>query len=279
MTHELEGIAVVVTGGGGGLGREYALAAAAASASVVVNDVAPAAAVETVQLIRDAGGHAVAEPGSVAEAPMGERLVDACLAAYGRIDGLVNNAGVLNSGQSTAQEASVVAASLATNVAGVIHCGTAAVRAMRRGTGGTIVNVVSGAMLGLPDLSLYGSTKAAVMGLTYGWALENAGTSVRVNAISPLAWTPMSDLMGLDDSAKGLHPARIAPAVIYLLSSLSAPMNGQIVRFDGVRLGVMQPPRVAAATTADSWDASAIAAAFAGALRAAVAPVGLVANS
>ncbi len=277
MAGALEGLAVVVTGAGGGLGREYALACAEAGALVVVNDVHADAATETARVIQSLGGTAVVEVVSVVDAGAGDRLVEACLSAFGRIDGLVNNAGLLGPGDPCEQDPAEVAQLLETNIAGVIRCGTAAMRAMARAGRGSIVNVVSGAMQGLPNLSLYGGTKGAVMGLTYGWALEMAEFGVRVNAISPLAATGMSDLMDIDDAAKGGPAHRVAPAVVYLLSGGSAQLNGQILRFDGTRLGLVAPPRAVATIHRDQWDVAAVTDAVAGPLSSWLSPVGLAA--
>lgn len=277
MSLLLDGLAVVVTGSGGGLGREYAIAAARAGALVVVNDKLAESAVETTRMITEAGGTAVTEVLSVVEHGAGEHLVHACTAAFGRIDGFVNNAGELGPGDPRKQSGALVSHMLETNVGAVIRCGTAAMRAMVAAGSGSIVNVVSGAMQGLSNLSLYGATKGAVMGITYGWALELQGTGVRVNAISPLAATGMSDLMEIDDAVKGGPPARVAPAVVYLLSERSAHVNGQILRFDGDRLGVVAPPRAAATVHHAAWTAADIADAVEGPLAPWLAAVGLVA--
>lgn len=271
----LDGLAVVVTGAGGGLGRPYALAIAAAGAAVVVGDIDGEGATRTVREITASNAHAVAVTGSVTDPEYAQRLVTTSIEQFGSIDGLVNNAGVLNPGVAWEQPAEVVAQSLEVNVAGVIHCGTAALRAMVDAGAGSIVNVVSGAMQGMPRLSLYGATKGAVMGLTYGWAVESAGTGVRVNAISPLARTGMSELMGLDDAVKGPAPEKIAPAVVHLLSPAAAETTGQILRFDGRRLEVVTSPHPVVRTRSREWDTAAVAAALDGPLRRWIVPAGL----
>ncbi|MFB2600378.1 SDR family NAD(P)-dependent oxidoreductase [Herbiconiux sp. P17] len=273
----LDGLAVVVTGGAQGLGRAYARAAAAAGARVVIGDIDAERAADVVASIRGYGGEALAVLGPVQEPSTGDSLVAACISAFGRIDGLVNNAGVLRPAHPLAQTAGDVDDTLAVNVAGVVHCGHAAMRAMVAAGAGSIVNIVSGSMQGLHDTALYGGSKGAVMSLTYGWALELAGTGVRVNAVSPLAHTRMSDAMDIPDEYKGTTPDRIAPAVVHLLSPRSVGMTGQILRFDGDRLGLVVPPHVAAVVESPRWDAASIAAAMAGPLADQVAPVGLAA--
>ena len=276
MTRELAGLSVVVTGAGAGLGRAYALSAAAAGAAVVCGDVDGERVSGVAREIGDAGGRAIALEADVSLAETGQRLVDATLAAFGRLDGIVNNAGLIAPGASPEQSPEVVERMLAVNVAGVVHGGTAAMRAMRdAGHGGSIVNVASGALQGADDLTLYGATKAAVLGLTYGWALEGEGLGIRCNAIAPLAHTAMSDLMGTDEAHRGPDAALIAPAVVYLLGPRSRRLTGQVLRFDGRRLGLMAPPQLTHVTTREEWDAAAVADAIDGVLAPGVAPVGL----
>ena len=276
MTTSLEGRAVLITGGGRGLGREYALAAASAGARLLVNDADETSAVATAHAVRLAGGEAVAVGGAVEHPGTAAGLVAECERAFGQIDGFVANAAVLHPGPLVGQPADVIARTIAINLLGAALGAAAAADRMRAAGGGSIVTVVSGAMQGLPDLALYGTTKAGVLGLTLGLALELRGTGVRVNAISPLARTPMSDAMGLPDSAKGGDPSLVAPAVVYLLGDRSRHLTGQVVRFDGQRLGLVAPPRLAATTVERQWwSADGIADALDGELAPHVAPLGL----
>lgn len=270
--------AVIVTGAGRGLGREYAIAAAFAGAAVVVNDIDPAAAQDTANQISKQGGRATVVSCSVAESGTGLRLVEACLRKYGRLDGIVNNAGVLAPGHALSQTQEEAVAAFETNVFGVIECGVAAMRAMVTAGAGSIVNVVSGSIQGLSSLSVYGSTKAAVMSLTYGWALELAGTGVRVTAVSPLANTAMSDLMDVADEFKGGPPAGVAPVVVALLSDHTVQLNGQVVRFDGRRLGLVAPPQLAVSTEEKGWTAETVADTLGGPFLEWVQPLGLAAS-
>jgi NAD(P)-dependent dehydrogenase (short-subunit alcohol dehydrogenase family) len=267
---ELTGKAVVVTGAGQGLGRAYALDAAEAGARVVVNDLSPDAAAAVVSSIESAGGSAVPAPGSVSDPAVAERLVEACVRSFGRIDGLVSNAGVLVEGPAWETTAEQARAMVEVNVLGTIYCGHAALARMRAQDGpASIVNVTSGTHLGQPGLAVYGATKGAVASLTYGWALDLAGSRVRVNAISPLAVTPMK-LPPHDGHAM---PEDIAAVVRYLLSDASAPMTGQIVRRARAELGIVRHPAIGTMLTGD-WDVSAIEDAFAGPLRHVLEPVG-----
>ncbi|MEO6062294.1 MAG: SDR family oxidoreductase, partial [Thermoflexales bacterium] len=115
-------------------------------------------------------------PGSVSDPAFGESLVQGCLSAFGRIDGLVNNAAILHPGHPAVQPADKVNTTLAVNVAGVEYRGAAAMRAMLSRGSGSSVNIVSGSAQGLHDTALYGGSKGTVMSLTYTWALELAAT-------------------------------------------------------------------------------------------------------
>ena len=109
---------------------------------------------------------------------------------------------------------------------------------------GTILNVTSGALLGILEHSLYGATKGAVMSLTYGWAMDAAPHGVRVNALSPLARTAMSEAWANRDAEHMDEPppASVAPLVAYLLSDHAAGITGQVVRLDATGLSLMAPP-------------------------------------
>lgn len=280
MTGLLAGKAIAITGAGSGLGRAYALAAGAAGAAVVVGDVDEIAAARTVAELADLGAEAVAVPGDIADPEIGRAIVRACVERFGAIDGLVNNAGISRAGPSWEASDTEVSRLLGVNIAGVIAATQAALPKMIACGTGSIVNVVSGALLGMPDIALYGGTKGAVLGLTYGWAVEAVGTGVRVNAISPLATTSMSDLMeNIPDHLKGPPPEQIAPVVVALLSAGTAHVNGQIVRFDGTRLGFMTPPGKGPGSKRETWDAESVVGAFTGDLRALVQPVGLGASA
>jgi NAD(P)-dependent dehydrogenase (short-subunit alcohol dehydrogenase family) len=274
----LDGRVVAITGAGSGLGRAYALAVSTAGASVVVNDVDAESANTTAALIAATGGAVVVLVGSVADPTTGEAIVASAVEAFGHIDGLVNNAGVLSPGHPTTQGLGSVERTVGINVLGAMYCGMPALRAMVAQGRGAVVNVVSGAIEGIPGLSLYGSTKGAVMGLTYGWAVDIAGSGVRVNAISPLARTGMSGLSEMDGELKGGSPDTVAPAVVYLLSDRAEKLNGQVLRFDGRRLGVVSEPRLIALTPSQDWTADGIALALDGTLGDRLRPLGMAAT-
>ncbi|MFJ6671577.1 SDR family NAD(P)-dependent oxidoreductase [Actinosynnema sp. NPDC091369] len=257
---DLDGKAVIVTGAGRGLGEAYARHAAAAGARVVVNDVEGAERVAA--SIADAGGEAVAHTGSVADPATATALVELCASAFGQVDGLVNNAGITHFGDPWDDEPDVLRSVVEVNVLGTMYCGTAAAKVLR---GGSIVNVVSGAMLGRANAAAYSASKGAVASLTLSWAGALAARGVRVNAVAPLAWTPMMDHDPRADeiSSPDQTPDRMAPLVTYLLSDRSAHVTSRLIRFLPDKLHVISQYAVKQPVlTRESWDVDAIAAAF-----------------
>lgn len=255
----LEDRAVIVTGGGSGLGRGYALAAAAEGASVLVNDIVPEWAESVAAEIRDQGGQAQANPLSVAEPELAPQVIRHCVDAFGKVDGLVNNAGVLYGGPSEQHTQAEIDQTIAVNLTGLFNVGRAALGVMREQGRGKVINITSGAHLGMEGLTLYGATKGAVASITYGWALETAGTEVKVMGVSPLSSTAMAGFR------TGLRPPeRVAPVVAYLLRDEADFLHGRIVRFDGRSLHLLRPPTYADAFAIkdDAWTVDEVAGAF-----------------
>jgi len=256
----LDGKAVVITGSGRGIGAACAKCAARQGASVLVNDIDAAAADETVAEIRRQGGQAITCVADVAVWEEAERLIRSCIDAFGKIDGLVNNAGLAHVARIDAFDPRAARSLVDVNVMGPLYCTAHAVRPMLAQRSGSIVNVISGAHMGLPGLGVYAASKGAVASMVYSWALELAGTGVRVNALSPVAGgTGMSPADPLNQP-----PEANSPVVEYLLSDLSSQVNGQLLRIDRGELhlyahpALLLPPAVR-----ERWSAEAIADAFA----------------
>ncbi|MFI6100896.1 SDR family NAD(P)-dependent oxidoreductase [Lentzea sp. NPDC051213] len=255
----LAGKAVVITGAGQGLGRAFATHAAAAGAAVVVNDVDGPLATQVAELITLKGGRAVTSPGSVADPAQAEAMVDTCTAAFGRIDGLVNNAGIRYQADLGHDDPARMRELIEINVLGTLYCTNAAVQSMRRGS---IVNLGSVAMVGQPTALTYSASKGAVASITSGAAAELHDRGIRVNAVCPIAWTRMSvaDTKAVVPSPP---PETIAPLVTYLLSDLAAKVTGQLIRFARGRLHVMlQTSPKEPLLERDEWDLDSIAEAF-----------------
>ena len=257
----LSGRSIVVTGAGKGLGRAYALACAAHGADVVVNDIDEHSAYECARAIVAAGGRAVHVAGSVASWSVAAAMVDAAVRRFGRIDGLVANAGIIHHARPWEEDEASLRRIVEVNVLGVLFCATHAMRAMvRQGTGGSIVTVVSGARFGLDGMSAYGATKGAVAAMTAAWAREGAAVGIRVNAISPLAATDMAALDPRPDRPRLGSPEDVAPAVVALLSDATAGVTGRILRFDGTTLSRYEPETLTVLAEAPGLDrAEAIA--------------------
>jgi NAD(P)-dependent dehydrogenase (short-subunit alcohol dehydrogenase family) len=275
----LAGLAVVITGAGRGLGRAYARHAASEGAAVVVNDVDAAEAEAVAQEIESAGGRALAVASSVSDWDAAAALVAACEREFGAIDGLVNNAGIFHARNPWEETESSLRRIVEVNVLGSMFCGVHALTAMRARGSGAVVNVTSGAHLGLHEISTYGATKGAATSLTYGWALHQPETGVRVNAVSPTALTRMSDpgqWGHTDVIPSNPEPELIAPLVTFLLGERAAAINGQVVRLDGKVLSVLTKARFGDdRVAATDWSVQIIADAFDAGALGPLSPVGM----
>ncbi|MFN2497404.1 MAG: SDR family NAD(P)-dependent oxidoreductase [Pseudonocardiaceae bacterium] len=265
----LRGKAVVITGAGCGLGEAYAVHAARAGACVLVNDIDGDLAEAVAAGITREGGRAVASSQSVRDPDQASAVVERCVAQFGRIDGLVNNAGLHYEALPWEEDVDAARELIEVNVLGAVYCGIAAARVMRWQRAGSIVNVASGSLLGQRRASTYSASKGAVASLTYSWALDLEGVGVRVNGICPLAWTRMverSPAARLRCTPE--HTAeRVAPLVTYLLSDRAGGITGQLIRFTGEQLHIMRHPGFKdPVLRGTGWDTETIAAAFEGVL-------------
>jgi NAD(P)-dependent dehydrogenase (short-subunit alcohol dehydrogenase family) len=256
----LENRVVLVTGAGRGIGAAIARLCAAEGARVVVNDRDPEPAAEVVAQIEAAGGTAVAAVGDLADWTAAGVVVDTAVEELGALDGVVNNAGTFSMALPHEQDPTELRRLLEVNVLGVAHVGIHALRHMVPRGRGSIVNVTSSSMAGLPAMSAYGATKGAVTSLTLGWALDLEGTGVRVNALSPIATTRLQevrmDFEGLagDDrettrETRFVAPEFNAPMAVFLLSDRAAHLSGQVVQVSrGDQLGLLARPALAGPT-------------------------------
>jgi len=268
----LDGKVAVVTGAGRGLGRAYAEALAAAGARVVVNDL------EGAQEVADAIG-GVAAPGAVGSTETAEALVEAAVSAYGRLDVMVTNAGVLRDKvlwKMTDEDFDLV---VATHLRGTFTCArAAAIRMREQGEGGRIVVVGSPAgQYGNFGQTNYAAAKAGIVAFARTWAMELGRANVTVNAIVPTAWTKMTEtipiyapLVGRDEFPPEVRrehalggPEDCAPLVVYLASDAAAGVTGQAIGIGGDRLSLYSHPAEVAHELRDGgWTADAIAEVF-----------------
>jgi NAD(P)-dependent dehydrogenase (short-subunit alcohol dehydrogenase family) len=284
MSPALDGKAVIVTGAGQGIGEATARLAAALGAQVLVNDIDAEAVERVASEICAEGGIASTCTADIAVWATGRALVDACLAAFGRLDGLVNNAGLFRLAPLAELNEADLTAMIGVNLLGTAACAQAAAQHMLAQGHGSIVNIVSGAQCGMHGLGAYGASKGAVASLTYAWAIELAGSGVRLNAVSPMANTQMADktrayLSALDVALPNTVPsaAMNAPAICYLLSDAAEDVHGQVVRIDGGTLALMTHPAILAPVLKrESWTIDTVADAFARHLAAEQQPLGVV---
>lgn len=258
----LEGRPAIVTGAAGGIGRGHVLHLAAAGAPVVVNDInADAASVLAGEVIA-AGGRAVVSTANIGTRAGAESLISECVAAFGSVRVLVNNAGNLRDRTLLKMTDDDLDAILTVHVKGTFWCTQAAVRAMvEQGVGGAIVNTTSGGHFGSFGQTAYSAAKGAIASMTYTWALELARYGIRVNAIGPLGTTAMSRTYRDADGKTGddFDPTLNGPAVVYLCSDEAANVSGQIFGTGGQRFAHMvQPHYGRTLVKPDGWDLASI---------------------
>jgi NAD(P)-dependent dehydrogenase (short-subunit alcohol dehydrogenase family) len=264
----LSGKRAVVTGSGQGIGKAIASALAAHGAKVIINDLNPETAAETVAEIRQAGAAAEAVIANVATFDGAKQVIDGCVDAFGGIDILVNNAGINRDrmifNMSEAEWDSVIGVHLK----GTFGCTRFASALMREQRGGRIINICSRSGLrGRIGQSNYAAAKAGILGFTITVAQEMAKYGVTVNAVVPRAFTEMvasipEELRKQRDSAwsdSGVRlrgaPEDIAPLVVYLTSDDAAWVNGQAVGIGGDKLALWAHPKeIREAFSIGGWD-------------------------
>jgi len=245
----------VITGAGGGLGKQYALLLASRGARIVVNDTGASvtgdgadskAADVTAAEIRDLGGEAVADGHSVTTPDGGQAIIDAALDAWGRVDIVINNAGIVRDAPFEEMTADRLEPLLDVHLRGAFYVTRPAWKAMRKQGYGRILNTCSAAgILGATGMSNYGSAKTGLIGLTRVLAAEAGSENIKINAIAPIAYTRMLahsvDGAGQPDDPSAqavldelvgqylqkLDPALVAPVAAFL-THRDCPVSGEI---------------------------------------------------
>lgn len=225
---DFTGRVAIVTGAGGGLGREYALELGRRGAAVVVNDLgtsvngvgASSDAGEAVaEAIRAAGGRAIANGGSVSSQADMDSMVAQAIEAFGKVDILIANAGILRDSSFKKMAIEDYAAVIDVHLLGSARAIKAVWDHMNGNGYGRIVTTTSAAgLFGNFGQANYGSAKTGLVGLMNTLKIEGAKNNVRVNVISPLASTRMSEAMIPEDVRERMHPRNVAPGVVYLVS-------------------------------------------------------------
>jgi NAD(P)-dependent dehydrogenase (short-subunit alcohol dehydrogenase family) len=218
----------IVTGAGQGLGRSHALALAARGARVVVNDLGGtrdgtgsslSAAESVVAEIEAAGGEAMANGADVTDPDAVNEMVDAAVAAWGRVDILVNNAGILRDKSFANMDQSDFDIVVKVHLTGTAICTKAVWSPMREaGYGRIVVTTSSSGLYGNFGQSNYGAAKLGVVGLMNTLRAEGAKYDIRVNALAPVAHTRMTEDILPDEAKALLNPEEVTPGVVFLVS-------------------------------------------------------------
>ena len=222
-----DGRVAVITGAGGGLGKTYALDLSSRGASIVVNDLGGAAdgtgggssmADQTVQEISEAGGKAVANYDSVATPEGGKAIVQTALDNFGKVDILINNAGILRDKSFLKLEPQHLEAVIDVHLKGAFFVTQPAFAAMKENGFGRILMASSGAgIFGNFGQTNYGAAKMGLVGLMNVLAVEGAKYNIKVNSIAPIAKTRLTEQL-LGGIADALDPSFVTPLVTYLVS-------------------------------------------------------------
>ena len=239
-----DGKVVIITGAGGGLGRQHALLMASRGALVVINDLGGAidgsgsdkgAAEKVVDEIKAAGGEAVADTNSVATPEGGKAIVQTALDAFGKVDVVINNAGILRDKAFHNMEPDLMNPVFDVHLKGAFHVTQPAWVVMREQGYGRIISTSSAAgIFGNFGQANYGAAKMGLVGFTRVLAVEGAKYNIKANAIAPLALTRMTEtLMGA--LGEKLDPALVSPLVAFLAHE-DCPVSGEVFSVGGGRV-------------------------------------------
>ena len=274
----LKGKVVVVTGAGGGIGRDFALAMAAAGAKVVVNDIGASVhgegkdagpAQKVVDEIEAAGGVAFANNDSVAEWATAHRIVQAALEAFGRIDCVVNNAGILRDRFFFNMSLEEWRAVIDVHLNGSFYVARAAAPYFKSQSSGCYVHMTStSGLVGNLGQANYAAAKLGIVGLSKSIALDMAKYQVRSNCIAPFAWSRMIGSIPTEtpeqkarvEKLKSMETAKIAPLAVFLASNAAKDVSGQIFAVRANELFLMGQSRpLRSVHRAGGWTPQTIA--------------------
>ncbi|MDA8249178.1 MAG: SDR family oxidoreductase [Rhodospirillales bacterium] len=288
----LDGKVAVVTGAGGGIGREIALAMALAGAAVVINDVGASLSGEggsatpagqTKQIIEQRGGRAAISTDSVAEWESAQRIVQCALDSFGRIDIVVNNAGILRDMIFHKMAPQDWLAVIGVHLNGSFFVSRAAAGHFRRQSGGAYVHMTStSGLVGNFGQANYAAAKLGIVALSKSIALDMQRFNVRSNCIAPFAWSRMTSSIPADTPQQQTRLARLqqmtpdknAPLAVTLASDAARGISGQVF---GVRMNEIylfsQSRMIRSVHRADGWTPAQIAEQALPALRPSLLPL------
>jgi len=292
MTGMVQGKVVVVTGAGGGIGRDIALALAAEGAKVVVNDIGTSTAGEgsdagpaqqVASEIRAAGGEAAASTDSVSEAAAANRIVTCALDHFGRIDGVVNNAGILRDRIFHKMSDIEWDGVIKVHLYGSYHVSRAAANHFKEQNSGSFVHMTStSGLIGNFGQANYSAAKLGLVALSKSIALDMQKFGVRSNCIAPFAWSRMigsiptetDDQKARVEKLKTMETAKIAPLAVYLISNESKDVSGQIFSVRANEIFLMGQSRpLKSVHRAEGWTPETVASHAIPALRGAFYPL------
>lgn len=269
MSGIVAGKVAIVTGAGNGIGKGIALAMAASGANVVVNDISAEAGQKVVDEIVQKGGKAVVSTDSVAGRESAERIVEAALDHFGRIDIVVNNAGNLRDRLFHKMNEEEWAQVIDVHLNGSFNVSRAAATRFREQESGAFIHMTStSGLIGNLGQANYSAAKMGIVGLSKSIAVDMARFNVRSNCIAPFAWTSMTSSIPANtpeekarvEKLRKMEAGKVAPMVVYLGSDAAAEVNGQIfsVRANEIML-FSQPRPVRSVHLSDGWTPEAIA--------------------
>ena len=278
---------VIVTGAGNGIGRDFALAMAARGAKVVVNDIGASVSGEgkdagpaqkVADEIKAAGGAALANTDSVADWESANRIVKAAVDGFGRIDVVVNNAGILRDRFFFNMSVDEWKAVVDVHLNGTFYVSRAAAPYFKSQGSGRYINMTStSGLIGNFGQANYAAAKLGIVGLSKSMALDMAKFKVTSNCISPFAWSRMigtipaetPDQKARVEKLKSMETAKIAPLAVYLASDASQEVTGQIFAVRANELFLMGQSRpLRSVHRSEGWTPETIAAQAIPALRA-----------
>jgi NAD(P)-dependent dehydrogenase (short-subunit alcohol dehydrogenase family) len=240
----LKDLSIAITGSGRGIGRSIAICCADEGARVVINDIHSSNLQEVRNILENKGVKVVAFKGDISKRSEAQGLIEAAINGFGRIDVLVNNAGIakfipfLDITEEDWDEVMKI------NLKGVFNCAQCAVRYMVKQGSGRIINISSRSYLGTPKMAHYASSKAGILGLTRSMAMEFGPSGITVNAVAPgMIDTELLRSTSSDDFLRDRlekiplrkfgSPEDIAHAVVFLASSEAKYITGEVLHVTG----------------------------------------------